>query len=81
MVTYRLCWYLSHIRYVALSVSDRLRDLKQQDECKYDAMVVFNSKSNEDTNWVKELMIQLEGGDYPQPINLQSPDGRVKYYK
>ena len=81
MVTYRLRWYLSHIRYVALSVSDRLRDLKQQDECKYDAMVVFNSKSNEDTNWVKELMIQLEGGDYPQPINLQSPDGRVKYYK
>ena len=77
LVIYRLRWYLSHLRYVALSVAERLREIKQQDQCKYDAMVIFNSKSDNDTNWVKKLMIELEGGDYPQPINLNNPDGRV----
>ena len=78
LVVYRLRWYLAHLRFAALSVAERLVDIKWQDQCKYDAMVIFNSKSDDDTNWVKKLMIELEGGDYPQPINLNKPDGRVR---
>lgn len=73
IVTYQLRWYLTNIPYLTRS----MRYLRQQDECHYDAMVIFNSKSNKDTDWVKELMRELEGGDYPQPINIQEPDGRV----
>ena len=72
-VLYRLRWYLAHFKYIRSSVIE----LKLQDECKYDAMVLFNSKSNDDTNWVKLLMFELEGGDFPQPINLTRPDERV----
>ena len=79
LVVYRVRWYLAHLRFAALSVAERLVDIKQQDECNYDALVIFNSKSHDDTNWVKKLMIELEGGDYPQPINLNKPDGRVRY--
>ena len=79
MVTYRLRWYLAHIRFAALSVAEKLVEIKRQDECKYDAMVIFNSKSDHDRNWVKQLMTELEGGDYPN-INLERPDERVSYF-
>ena len=79
MVTYRLRRYLAHIRFAALSVAEKLVEIKRQDECKYDAMVIFNSKSDYDTNWVKQLMIELAGGDYPN-INLERPDERVSYF-
>ena len=67
----------AHLRFAALSVAERLVDIKQQDECKYDAMVIYNFKSDADTAWVQKLMFELEGGNYPRLTDLEGTDGRV----
>ena len=77
LVLYRFRWYLAHLRFAALSVAERLVDIKQQDECKYDAMVIYNFKSDADTAWVQKLMFELEGGNYPRLTDLEGTDGRV----
>ena len=61
-------------------ITDSLSNIKRLDECKYDGILLFNSKSNSDVHFVKRLLVELEGGEFNTPINIENPETRVCLY-
>jgi len=61
---YKYRWYISHCCVVVSAVIDEMREVKFEEHCVYDALVSYNTQSEEDTRWVKENLIPgIERGD------------------
>ena len=63
---YRFRWYISHIRVVCQAMVDRLSDIKQDYEYKYDVMICCNQSSEPDTKYAEDLLRVLEGEDHSE---------------
>lgn len=57
---YKYRWYFTHLRVIV----NKLREVKLEHQCVYDAFVSYDTRSVEDTVWVKDVLIPaLEEGN------------------
>jgi len=74
---YKYRWYISHCRVVVSAVIDEMREVKFEEHCVYDALVSYNTQSEEDTRWVVENLVPgIEHEDVVE-INKQNDVSRV----
>ena len=71
---YRYKWYITHIQVVMRAVRDGAIDVKDAEECKYDAMICCNKTSSVDMKFAKDLLQKLEEGDYSALSDNQEDD-------
>ena len=55
-------WYVSHIRVVVRAMVASAKQIKMEQECKYDAFISYNPRNDQDSLWIIEYLIpELEG--------------------
>ena len=54
---YKYRWYISHLRVVYRAVSEQLKKVSSEEEFEYDAYLSYNSKSEDDSQWIIDKLI------------------------
>lgn len=54
---YKYRWYLGHPRVVARAVIDRLRMVRFEHTCMYDAFISYNNDDEQDSDWVTNVLL------------------------
>lgn len=54
---YKYRWFLTHPMVVVRAVSERLREVKFEQKCQYDAFVSYDSSSDADSKWIMDHLI------------------------
>ena len=68
---YKYRWYLKHIWTVLTAVWNRIREVRFNYKCRYDAIVIYNSDSDEDCDFVaNHICKEIEGQSDSEAIDV-----------
>ncbi|KAF6022126.1 hypothetical protein EB796_019568 [Bugula neritina] len=75
---YKYRWYISHCRVVVSAVIDEMREVKFEEHCVYDALVSYNTQSEEDTRWVVENLVP--GIEHEDVVEINKQNDKLKLF-